>query len=158
MLCFTLAIVKELEHENMKRTYWCSPLSVLVFHSSQNVSRNLIEMKGYIHLYSLCWNFQVREELEAEMKMSLQHLKGYVEEQLFVILGQMESSTKITDHLYLVCFIKHLLFFRSWPLARFLCSVQRLRFKPGEAVLSNWLRGKRHNDTLHYCNSFGFCE
>ena len=48
----------------------------------------------------------MREALEAEMKMSLQHLKGYVEEQLFVILGQMESATKITDHLYLVraCF------------------------------------------------------
>ncbi len=55
------------------------------------------------------------------MKMSLQHLKGYVEEQLFVILGQMESSTKITDHLYLVCFIKHLLFFRSLHLARYFC-------------------------------------
>lgn len=34
--------------------------------------------------------------------MSLQHLKGYVDEQVFVILGQMESSTKITDYLYLV--------------------------------------------------------
>ncbi|XP_028400414.1 protein phosphatase Slingshot homolog 2-like isoform X2 [Dendronephthya gigantea] len=44
---------------------------------------------------------QVREALEAEMKMSLQHLKGYLDEQVFVILGQMESSTKITDHLYL---------------------------------------------------------
>ena len=44
---------------------------------------------------------QVREALEAEMKMSLQHIKGYVDEQVFVILGQMESSTKITENLYL---------------------------------------------------------
>ena len=44
----------------------------------------------------------MREALEAEMKMSLQHIKGYVDEQVFVILGQMESSTKITDNLYLV--------------------------------------------------------
>ncbi|XP_046840243.1 protein phosphatase Slingshot homolog isoform X2 [Xenia sp. Carnegie-2017] len=44
---------------------------------------------------------QIREALETEMKMSLQHLKEYIDEQLFVILGQMESSTKITEYLYL---------------------------------------------------------
>ena len=51
---------------------------------------------------------QLRTALEEEMKMNLRKFRGYLDEQMLRILGQMESPSQITEYLYLVsyCFLR----------------------------------------------------
>jgi protein phosphatase slingshot len=45
---------------------------------------------------------QVREQVEAAMKMDLRKFKSFIDEQIIKILGQMEKPSQILDYLYLV--------------------------------------------------------
>ena len=45
---------------------------------------------------------QLRLQLEREMSMDLKEYRGYLDEQMLRILGQMERPSEIIDYLYLV--------------------------------------------------------
>ena len=45
---------------------------------------------------------QLRMQLEREMSMELSEYKGFLDQQMLRILGQMERPSEIYDYLYLV--------------------------------------------------------
>ena len=45
---------------------------------------------------------QLRLQLEMEMEMDLKDYRGYLDQQMLRILGQMERPSEILDYLYLV--------------------------------------------------------
>lgn len=45
---------------------------------------------------------QLRLQLEREMEMDLKEYRGYLDQQMLRILGQMERPSAILDYLYLV--------------------------------------------------------
>ena len=44
---------------------------------------------------------QLRERLEAEMQMELRKYKAFIDEEMMLILGQMDSPSLVFDFLYL---------------------------------------------------------
>lgn len=46
---------------------------------------------------------QLRLLLEEEMKMDLKKYRGFLDQQMLRILGQMERPSQIFDYLFLVC-------------------------------------------------------
>ena len=48
---------------------------------------------------------QLRMQLEREMSMELSEYKGYLDQQMLRILGQMERPSEIYDYLYLVSLV-----------------------------------------------------
>ena len=46
---------------------------------------------------------QLRLLLEKEVEMDLKEYKGFLDQQMLRILGQMERPSQIFDYLYLVC-------------------------------------------------------
>lgn len=46
---------------------------------------------------------QLRLLLEKEMNMDLKKYRGFLDQQMLKILGQMERPSQIFDYLYLVC-------------------------------------------------------
>lgn len=45
---------------------------------------------------------QIRSELEMQMVCNLREFKEFIDNEMIVILGQMDSPTEIFDHVYLV--------------------------------------------------------
>lgn len=45
---------------------------------------------------------QIRTELEMQMVCNLREFKEFIDNEMIVILGQMDSPTKIFEHVYLV--------------------------------------------------------
>ena len=45
---------------------------------------------------------QIRTELEMSMTCNLREFKEYIDNEMIVILGQMDSPTEIFEHVYLV--------------------------------------------------------
>ena len=43
----------------------------------------------------------IRQALEKEVDLDLTPYKGYIDKEMFTILGQMDCSSEITDYLYL---------------------------------------------------------
>ena len=50
-------------------------------------------------LFSSC---KVRTMLEEDTQMDLKEYRSFIDEEMFTILGQMDSASKIFDHVYLV--------------------------------------------------------
>lgn len=53
----------------------------------------------------LKWVFsplQIRTELEMQMVCNLREFKEFIDNEMIVILGQMDSPTQIFDHVFLV--------------------------------------------------------
>lgn len=48
--------------------------------------------------------FQIRTELEMQMVCNLREFKEYIDNEMIVILGQMDSPTQIFEHVFLVSF------------------------------------------------------
>lgn len=46
---------------------------------------------------------QLRLQLEKEVNMDLNEYRGFLDQQMLRILGQMECPSQIFDYLYLVC-------------------------------------------------------
>ena len=46
---------------------------------------------------------QLRMQLEKEVSMELSEYKGFLDQEMLRILGQMERPSEIFDYLYLVC-------------------------------------------------------
>ena len=46
---------------------------------------------------------KIRLMCEKDMGTSLIKYKRYIDEQVLVVMGQMDSASKILDYLYLVC-------------------------------------------------------
>lgn len=47
---------------------------------------------------------QIRNELEQQMNCNLKEYKGFIDNEMLIILGQMDKASLIFDHLYLVRF------------------------------------------------------
>ncbi len=45
---------------------------------------------------------QIRTELEMQMVCNLREFKEFIDNEMIVILGQMDSPTEIFEHVYLV--------------------------------------------------------
>lgn len=45
---------------------------------------------------------QIRTELEVQMVCNLREFKEFIDNEMIVILGQMDSPTEIFEHVYLV--------------------------------------------------------
>lgn len=45
---------------------------------------------------------QIRTELEMQMVCNLREFKEFIDNEMIVILGQMDSPTQIFDHVFLV--------------------------------------------------------
>lgn len=45
---------------------------------------------------------QIRTELEMHMTCNLREFKEFIDKEMIVILGQMDSPTEIFDHVFLV--------------------------------------------------------
>lgn len=45
---------------------------------------------------------QIRTELEMNMTCNLREFKGFIDKEMIVILGQMDSPTEIFEHVFLV--------------------------------------------------------
>ena len=45
---------------------------------------------------------QVRAMLEEDTQMELKEYRSFIDEEMFTIMGQMDSASKIFDHVYLV--------------------------------------------------------
>ena len=45
---------------------------------------------------------QIRTELETQMVCDLREFKEFIDNEMIVILGQMDSPTRVFDHVYLV--------------------------------------------------------
>ena len=45
---------------------------------------------------------KVRTMLEEDTQMDLKEYRSFIDEEMFTILGQMDSASKIFDHVYLV--------------------------------------------------------
>lgn len=52
-------------------------------------------------LLIFCYS-QIRSELEMQMVCNLREFKEFIDNEMIVILGQMDSPTEIFDHVYLV--------------------------------------------------------
>lgn len=52
---------------------------------------------------------KVRTMLEADTQMNLREYRSFIDEEMFTILGQMDSASKIFDHVYLVSKLPFLL-------------------------------------------------
>lgn len=48
--------------------------------------------------------FQIRTELEMQMVCNLREFKEFIDNEMIVILGQMDSPTQIFEHVFLVSF------------------------------------------------------
>lgn len=48
---------------------------------------------------------QIRTELEMQMVCNLREFKEFIDNEMIVILGQMDSPTQIFDHVFLVSLI-----------------------------------------------------
>ncbi len=48
------------------------------------------------------FSLQIRTELEMQMVCNLREFKEFIDNEMIVILGQMDSPTEIFDHVYLV--------------------------------------------------------
>lgn len=59
-------------------------------------------------LYDMSSLFQIRTELEMQMVCNLREFKEYIDNEMIVILGQMDSPTQIFEHVFLVSFGAHL--------------------------------------------------
>lgn len=46
--------------------------------------------------------FQIRTELEMQMVCNLREFKEFIDNEMIVILGQMDSPTQIFEHVFLV--------------------------------------------------------
>ena len=59
---------------------------------------------GYVRVLtgSLLVPLQIRTELEMQMVCNLREFKEFIDNEMIVILGQMDSPTEIFDHVYLV--------------------------------------------------------
>lgn len=55
---------------------------------------------------SLC-PLQIRTELEMQMACNLREFKEFIDNEMIVILGQMDSPTQIFDHVFLVSDSSH---------------------------------------------------
>ena len=49
-----------------------------------------------------CSSSQIRTELEMQMTCNLREFKEFIDNEMIVILGQMDSPTEIFDHVFLV--------------------------------------------------------
>ena len=53
------------------------------------------------HLKLWCACVQLRERLEEEMRMDLSKYKAFIDEEMLLILGQLDSPSQVFDFLYL---------------------------------------------------------
>ena len=47
-------------------------------------------------------SLKIRNILEEETQMELKEYRSFIDEEMITILGQMDSASKIFDHVYLV--------------------------------------------------------
>lgn len=47
-------------------------------------------------------SLQIRRKVEEELKMDLKEYRGFLDQQMLVILGQLEKPSRIHEYLYLV--------------------------------------------------------
>lgn len=52
-------------------------------------------------------SLQIRTELEMQMACNLREFKEFIDNEMIVILGQMDSPTQIFDHVFLVNDLSH---------------------------------------------------
>lgn len=52
----------------------------------------------------MSFSFQIRTELEMQMVCNLREFKEFIDNEMIVILGQMDSPTQIFEHVFLVSF------------------------------------------------------
>jgi protein phosphatase slingshot len=48
-------------------------------------------------------SLQLRKKVEEVMKMDLKEYKGFLDQQMLMILGQLEKPSQIHEYLYLAC-------------------------------------------------------
>lgn len=73
--------------------------------SKQTLERQLVQKLRDVMLHvdlEEVTSKQLRLQLEEEMKMDLKDYRGYLDQQMLRILGQMERPSRILDYLYLV--------------------------------------------------------
>ena len=60
--------------------------------------------EGLYREYNMSSLFQIRTELEMQMVCNLREFKEFIDNEMIVILGQMDSPTQIFEHVFLVSF------------------------------------------------------
>lgn len=65
-------------------------------------------------------SLKIRNILEEETQMELKEYRSFIDEEMITILGQMDSASKIFDHVYLVSKYQILISFGDWWKWRYL--------------------------------------
>lgn len=76
------------------------------------------------------FSLQIRTELEMQMVCNLREFKEFIDNEMIVILGQMDSPTEIFDHVFLVGLLPNCLSLKRTNLLQTLgkgCSILHLK-------------------------------